>query len=131
MYKRQGSGLLFVDDIRLYREAPEAVAPADPGTTGLAAYYQMEGNVQDSSGNNRNGTAFNDPTYAAAPTGFGQAIQFDGFADYVELPIGSVIASAQSLTISTPSSSLSTKTTISAGWLAVWPNALTACWRRT
>jgi len=96
-----GSGLLFVDDIRLYREAPEAVAPADPGTTGLAAYYQMEGNVQDSSGNNRNGTAFNDPTYAAAPTGFGQAIQFDGFADYVELPIGSVIASAQSLTIST------------------------------
>jgi len=96
-----GSGLLFVDDIRLYREAPEMVAPADPGTTGLAAYYQMEGNVQDSSGNNRNGTAFNDPTYAAAPTGFGQAIQFDGFADYVELPIGSVIASAQSLTIST------------------------------
>ena len=96
-----GSGLLFVDDIRLYREAPEAVAPADPGTTGLAAYYQMEGNVQDSSGNNRNGTAFNDPTYAAAPTGFGQAIQFDGFADYVELPIGSVIASSQSLTIST------------------------------
>ncbi len=96
-----GSGLLFVDDIRLYREAPEMVAPADPGTTGLAAYYQMEGNVQDSSGNNRNGTAFNDPTYAAAPTGFGQAIQFDGFADYVELPIGSVIASAQSMTIST------------------------------
>jgi hypothetical protein len=96
-----GSGLLFVDDIRLYREAPAAIAPADPGTTGLAAYYKMEGNVQDSSGNNRHGTAFNDPTYAAAPTGFGQAIQFDGFADYVELPIGSVIASAQSMTIST------------------------------
>jgi hypothetical protein len=96
-----GSGLLFVDDIRLYREAPAAIAPADPGTTGLAAYYKMEGNVQDSSGNNRHGTAFNDPTYAAAPTGFGQAIQFDGFADYVELPIGSVIASSQSMTIST------------------------------
>ncbi len=96
-----GSGLLRIDDIRLYREAPEPIVPADPGTAGLVAYYMMDGNVQDSSGSGHNGTPFNDPSYAQAPAGFGQAIQFDGFADYVELPIGSLIASLRSVTFST------------------------------
>ncbi len=96
-----GSGLLRIDDIRLYREAPEPIAPVDPGTAGLAAYYMMDGNVQDSSGNGYNGTPFNDPPFAQAPAGFGQAIQFDGFADYVELPIGSLMASLRSATFST------------------------------
>ncbi len=96
-----GSGTLFVDDIRLYRVAPEVIAPVDPGTAGLSAHYKMDGNVQDSSGNGYNGTAFNDPTYAQAPAGFGQAIQFDGFADYVELPIGPLVASSSSITIAT------------------------------
>ncbi len=96
-----GSGLLRIDDIRLYREAPEPIVPIDPGTAGLAAYYMMDGNVQDSSGNNRHATPFNEPTYAQAPAGFGQAIQFDGFAEYVELPIGSLIASLRSATFST------------------------------
>ena len=96
-----GAGLLLVDDIRLYREAPEPILPVDPGTAGLAAYYMMDGNVQDSSGNGYDGTPFNDPSYAQAPAGFGQAIQFDGFADYVELPIGSLMASLRSATFST------------------------------
>ncbi len=51
-----GAGTLFVDDIRLYAAAPEVIAPADPGTTGLTAYYKMEDNVQDSSGKNYHGT---------------------------------------------------------------------------
>ncbi|MDI6450285.1 LamG-like jellyroll fold domain-containing protein [Anaerobaca lacustris] len=96
-----GSGLLFVDDIRLYRAAPEPVAPADPGTAGLVASYAFENNVQDGSGNGYHGTAFNDPAYLASRPGQGQAIHFDGFADYVELPIGPVMGTLSSATVAT------------------------------
>ncbi len=96
-----GSGLLFVDDIRLYRAAPEPVAPADPGTAGLVASYAFENNVQDGSGNGYHGTAFNDPAYLASRPGQGQAINFDGFADYVELPIGPIMGTLSSATVAT------------------------------
>jgi len=94
-----GSGLLFVDDIRLHRVAPEPVVPADPGTTGLLASYAFENNVQDGSGNGYHGTAFNDPAYLASRPGQGQAINFDGFADYVELPIGPAMGTLSSATV--------------------------------
>ncbi len=96
-----GSGLVFVDDIRLYRVAPEMIVPADPGATGLVASYTFENNVQDGSGNGRHGTAFNDPAYVASRAGQGQAINFDGFADYVELPLGPVMSSLSSATVAT------------------------------
>ena len=96
-----GSGLVFVDDIRLYRVAPEVVVPADPGATGLVASYTFENNVQDVSGNGRHGTAFNDPAYVASRAGQGQAINFDGFADYVELPLGPVMSSLSNATVAT------------------------------
>jgi len=96
-----GSGLVFVDDIRLYRVAPEVVVPADPGATGLVASYTFENNVQDVSGNGRHGTAFNDPAYVASRAGQGQAVNFDGFADYVELPIGPVMSSLSNATVAT------------------------------
>ncbi len=86
-----GSGVVYIDDIRLYRVAPDVVVPEDPGTENLVALYAMENSVQDSSGNGYNGTAFNDPTYGPSLPGQGQAIQLDGFADYVELPIGPVL----------------------------------------
>ncbi len=96
-----GSGLLLVDDIRLYRVAPEPIAPVDPGTAGLVASYAFENNVQDGSGNGYHGTAFNDPAYVASRPGQGQAIDFDGFADYVELPIGSVVSTLTDATVAT------------------------------
>jgi len=92
-------GKLLVDDIRLYRAAPEVPVPTDPGTQGLSAYYTFEGNVQDSSGKNSHGTAVNDPTYADSQAGLGKAIQFDGVNDYVELPIGNLVSTLTSVTI--------------------------------
>jgi hypothetical protein len=70
------AGNIILDDIRLYRDAPvvTAVTGVNPGTANLLALYTMEGNANDSSGNNRNGTAVGTPTYAAGKTGYGQAI---------------------------------------------------------
>ncbi|MHC4597301.1 MAG: hypothetical protein ACYS19_20440, partial [Planctomycetota bacterium] len=57
-------GVLYVDDIRLYRQAPEVLAPQDPGTGNLVAYYAMENNTQDGSGNSHHGTPSGGPVYA-------------------------------------------------------------------
>jgi hypothetical protein len=72
-------------DIRLYRLAPPITTPTDPGTDGLVAYYAMENNVQDGSGNGLNGTAIGSPTYVSGPTGYGMAIQLNGTNQAVDL----------------------------------------------
>ncbi len=96
-----GSGVVYIDDIRLYRVAPAVVTAQDPGAVGLVAQYAMEGNVQDGSGNGYHGTPFNDPTYGPSLPGQGQTLQLDGFADYVELPIGPVLSQMTDATFAT------------------------------
>jgi hypothetical protein len=95
-----GTGMVFVDDIRLYSVAPQAVAPADPGAGGIVANYAMDGNVQDSSGRNNHGKLVTDISYSEALPGHGQALVLNGSNGYVDLPIGSVINSLSSMTIS-------------------------------
>ncbi|MEN6335280.1 MAG: LamG-like jellyroll fold domain-containing protein, partial [Phycisphaerales bacterium] len=92
-----GTGMLFIDDIRLYAVAPEAVTPADPGTTGLVALYTMDGNVQDSSGKKYDGTLNGDASYEDGYAG--QALVFNAVNAYVDLPIGSMIATLTDATI--------------------------------
>ncbi|OHB66103.1 MAG: hypothetical protein A2Y77_03220 [Planctomycetes bacterium RBG_13_62_9] len=87
-----GAGTILVDEIRLYAAAPAVAVPTDPGTNGLEALYSMEGNVQDSSGKSRNGTANGDPGYADGAPGYGQALAFDGVNDYIDLPIGNLLS---------------------------------------
>jgi len=94
------AGTIFVDDIRLYRSAPEVVVPADPGNAGIVANYAMDGNLQDSSGKKNHGTAMADIMYDDAFLGHGQAAVFNGTNGYAELPIGSVINSLSDMTIS-------------------------------
>jgi hypothetical protein len=95
------SGMIFVDEIRLYRVAPQVVAPVDPGTNGLAALYAMENNVQDTSGKNLHGTANGNLAYVQGPPGYGKALAFDGVNAYVDLPIGSLLSTLTSVTIAT------------------------------
>jgi hypothetical protein len=92
-------GGLYIDDIRLYREAPEVPVPVDPGTAGMAAYYAFEGNTKDSSGHGYNGTANGDPTYIDSMPGLGKALSLDGSNDYVDLPIGTLISTLASTTV--------------------------------
>ncbi|MDY0355928.1 MAG: LamG-like jellyroll fold domain-containing protein [Sedimentisphaerales bacterium] len=74
-----GSGRIYVDEIGVGR--PGVV---DPGTSGLVAYYPLEDNVEDSSGNGHHGTAVGDPVYVPGQVGSG--LHFDGTgAQYVDL----------------------------------------------
>jgi hypothetical protein len=56
---------------------------ANSALGGLMAWYPFEGDVNDVSGNGRDGVAYGDPVYA--PGRFGQAMSFDGIDDYVEI----------------------------------------------
>ncbi len=94
-----GTGTIFIDDILLYAAPPQVVTATDPGTGGLVALYAMEGNVQDSSGKNSNGTASGDPTFVQGLAGYGKALSFDGTNDYVDLPIGSLVSTLNSTTV--------------------------------
>jgi len=53
-------------------------------TNGLVAYYPVNGNANDASGNGNNGTAFNGVTYGASP--LGSAATFNGSNQYIALP---------------------------------------------
>ncbi len=78
-----GTGMVFIDDIRLYPLERQLITPADPGTAGLQAQYQLEGNANDSSGKGRNGSLKGAPMFVAGKAG--QAISLNGTADYVNI----------------------------------------------
>ena len=99
-----GEGHVFFDDIRLYRSQPEEYVPrpdsVNPGTSNLMAYYDFEGDLQDSSGKGRHATGFNNPSYTkSGATGFGSAVKLNGINQYVSLPIGSLITSLDNITV--------------------------------
>ncbi|MBN1361860.1 MAG: discoidin domain-containing protein [Sedimentisphaerales bacterium] len=97
-----GKGLLYVDDLRLYRSAgPMAEPPVDPGTANLVALYTMENSVADASGNGRDGTALTGASFGDGPLGYGRALVLDGTSGYAELPIGTLIQSLSSASFAT------------------------------
>jgi hypothetical protein len=67
-------------------------------STGPIAWYQFEGNANDSSGNGRNGTLVNGPTFVAGRVG--QAVNLDGSNDHVSLPAG-IVNGLSNFTIAT------------------------------
>jgi hypothetical protein len=73
--------------------------PVDPGTTGLAAYYAFEDNLNDSSGHGYNGMANGDPTYQDSMPGLGTALALNGRHEYVDLPIGTLVSTLTSTTV--------------------------------
>jgi hypothetical protein len=68
-----GAGRIYIDDVGFGRRGS-----SDPGTSGLTAWYTLEGDVTDASGNGRDGTAFGNPVYIDGPAGLGQALLFNG-----------------------------------------------------
>ncbi len=79
------TGMIYVDDIRLYALTPDTVDPVvpDDGDPNLVAFYEFEGNADDSVGN-YHATSEGAPLYVQGQQG--QAISFDGFVDYVVHP---------------------------------------------
>jgi hypothetical protein len=68
-------GIAYLDDIRLYPLTPQYITPVDPGKTNLLAQYSFEGNANDSSGHNLNGTVKQSSFVASGRTGGGSALQ--------------------------------------------------------
>jgi len=73
----------------------EIIATTDPGAANLVGYWKLDDGsgttADDSSVNSNNGAVHGDPKWV---TGYdGGALDFDGYNDYVELPIGSLINS--------------------------------------
>jgi hypothetical protein len=96
-----GSGVIYVDDLRLYAAAPAVIEPIDPGADGLVAQYPFENDVSDVTGNGYDGTPAETPFFEDAPGDLGRAMFFDGIDDHVELPIGSLISSLTDMTAAT------------------------------
>jgi len=95
-----GKGVLYIDDILLYRAAPAVVVPVNPGTANLQAYYPLDGTTNDTSGHGYNGTAIGNQFYVDAPAGRGKAIQLNGTNDYVDLPtLGTLVSTMSSTTV--------------------------------
>jgi len=76
-------GVVYIDDIRLYPDAPVFVTPVEPDDTNLVALYALDGNTNDGSGNGFDGVANGGPAYGAGMDG--QAISLDGVDDYVAI----------------------------------------------
>jgi hypothetical protein len=94
-----GKGMLYVDDILLYRAVPSVVVPADPGKNNLMAYYAMEGDLKDVSGHGYDGTVQGGPSFVDSLAGYGKAIQLGGNDDYAEVPIGKLVKTLKDTTI--------------------------------
>ena len=77
------TGVVYLDDIRLYPKAAEYVTPVEPDAVGLAAYYAFDGNLSDGSGNGYNGTAVGAVAYGTGVQG--QALQLNGTNAYVSV----------------------------------------------
>ena len=80
-------GTLLVDDIRA------GVKPM-----GLVAHYELEGTLEDSSGNGHHGAFSGDPNfpaqYVTGPTGFGKGLLFDGTGGHQNVELGTFNPSA-------------------------------------
>jgi len=78
-----GSGVVYIDDIRLYARTPQYGTPVEPDPASLVAYYALDGNAKDSSGNGYHGQESGSPTYEAGVNG--QALALDGINDFIDL----------------------------------------------
>jgi hypothetical protein len=64
-------------------KSDSAAVTAAPDAAGLVAHYKLDGNANDSSGNNYHGTEKGGASYV--PGKFDQAVNLDGFDDYIAI----------------------------------------------
>ncbi len=95
-----GSGVVYIDDIRLYAKEVQKVTPTAPDISGLAAHYTFDEGagttVADSSGNGNNGTVVGDPLWVVGT--INGAMQFSG-DDYVNCGNGDSLQIQDAITV--------------------------------
>ena len=74
------SGVVYIDDIRLYPKAPELITPVEPDAANLVASFAFDGNANDGSGNGYNGTIVGNITFEN-DSGRGQVVSLPGGDD--------------------------------------------------
>ncbi|MCH7921127.1 MAG: hypothetical protein IIC50_24550, partial [Planctomycetes bacterium] len=74
------TGVVYIDDIRLYPLAPQFTVPAEPDAANLVARYAFDGNGNDTSGNGHNGTSVGAVTFVNDPVR-GQVVSLPGGDD--------------------------------------------------
>ncbi|MCP4450776.1 MAG: discoidin domain-containing protein, partial [Planctomycetes bacterium] len=81
------TGLVYLDEMRLYPKAGEMISPVQPGADGLVAHLSFDENsgttAADGSGNNNYGDVMGDAQWVAGKVG--GALAFDGVDDMVIL----------------------------------------------
>lgn len=77
------------------------VGAAQAGEPGLVGWWRFDESsgvmAADATGSGHDGTLRNGPRWASGV--IGGALEFDGVDDYVDLPVGSIIAAAKSMTV--------------------------------
>ncbi|NQV35897.1 MAG: discoidin domain-containing protein, partial [Phycisphaeraceae bacterium] len=94
------SGVLTLDDIRLYAQTGEMFTPIPPDDSALIGHWTLDGNFDDSSGLGNHGMAGGDPPFVAGPGG-AQAVDFSVTASYLAIDgVADDIADENALTVS-------------------------------
>ncbi|NQV35271.1 MAG: LamG domain-containing protein, partial [Phycisphaeraceae bacterium] len=77
------SGMILIDDIKLYAQPGELITPIPPDSAGLVAQYSFEGSANDSSGNGLHGqmTGSQLGSPGAPNQGSGVEIAIGGYVD--------------------------------------------------
>jgi hypothetical protein len=92
-YQRDTDG----DGVTDYREVREGTDPLDPRSfnplsKGLLAYYPLDGDVRDESGNGNHAVNYGASPVADTTGRRNAALRFNGFSDFVDTPVGSNLA---------------------------------------
>ena len=76
------TGVLYIDDIRLYPNAPEVITPVEPDPAGLVLHLPLDGDYRDATGNGHDGTPLGAPEFVD-DADRGQVLEVDGWSSYV------------------------------------------------
>ncbi len=77
------SGMILLDDMKLYAQPGELITPVSPGSAGMLAQYSFDGNANDSSGHGLHGTMTGSQVVSPGALNQGSAVQIapGGFVD--------------------------------------------------
>ena len=86
-----------IDNVEVRGVVPD-LGPVKPSTEGLVAYYALDGDATDSSGNGLNGTLVGDAAFAEGMVGM--ALDLDGDGDYVDCSNNALFSITDAFTLS-------------------------------
>jgi hypothetical protein len=108
-------GMIYVDEIRLYPQAPEFITPADPDPANLVAQYSFDGNANDSV-SGLNGSLVGSADFAPGQQGQALSLNTLTVTDYVEITGYQGILGASAITVAAWVNTSSDATGAIIGW---------------